>query len=57
VKKSRFTEEQIAFAFERRSWAPFDWSCRNIGISAAGFYKWRYVEISLASNSDAGTRR
>ncbi len=47
--KSRFTEEQIVFAFRQ---AELDASvpdiCRKLGISDATFYTWRkkYGEIS-----------
>lgn len=42
VKKSRFTEEQIAFALKQAELgAKVDEICRKIGISDATFYKWR----------------
>jgi putative transposase len=42
VKKSRFTEEQIAFALKQaETGARIDETCRKTGISEATFYKWR----------------
>ena len=42
VKKSRFTEEQIAFALKQAELGTkVDEICRTIGISDATFYKWR----------------
>ena len=42
VKKSRFTEEQIAFALKQaETGTKIDEICRQIGISDATFYKWR----------------
>jgi putative transposase len=42
VKKSRFTEEQIAFALDQAELGTkVDEICRKIGISDATFYKWR----------------
>ena len=42
VKKSRFTEEQIAFALKQAELgSKVDEICRKIGISDATFYKWR----------------
>jgi putative transposase len=41
VKKSRFTEEQIAFALKQaETGTRIDEICRKMGISDATFYKW-----------------
>lgn len=42
VKRSRFTEEQIAYALKQAELGTkVDEVCRKIGISDATFYKWR----------------
>jgi putative transposase len=42
VKKSRFTEEQIAFSLKQAELGTkVEEICRKIGISDATFYKWR----------------
>jgi len=42
VKKSRFTEEQIAFALKQaETGTRIDEICRKMGISDATIYKWR----------------
>jgi putative transposase len=42
MKKSRFTEEQIAFALKQQEvGTPVDEVCRKLGISDATFYKWK----------------
>ena len=42
MKKSRFTDEQIAFALKQaETGARIDEICRKMGISDATFYKWR----------------
>ena len=42
MKKSRFTEEQIAFALKQaETGTRIDEICRKMGISDATFYKWR----------------
>jgi putative transposase len=42
VKKSRFTEEQIAFALKQAEvGTPIEDVCRKMGISDATFYNWR----------------
>jgi transposase-like protein len=42
VKKSRFTDEQTAFALKQaETGTRIDEICRKMGISDATFYKWR----------------
>ncbi|ONS51782.1 transposase [Burkholderia cenocepacia] len=42
VKKSKFTEEQIAYALKQAELgAPVAEVCRKMGISDATFYNWR----------------
>ena len=42
MKKSKFTEEQIAFALKQaESGTSIDEVCRKMGISQATFYAWR----------------
>lgn len=42
MKKSKFTEEQIAFALKQaESGTSVDEICRKMGISQATFYAWR----------------
>ena len=42
MKKSRFTDEQIAFALKQAETGNrIDEICRKMGISDATFYKWR----------------
>jgi len=42
VKRSRFTEEQIAFALKQQELGTsVDEICRKMGISDATFYNWR----------------
>lgn len=42
MKRSRFTEQQIAFALKQREvGTPVDKICRKMGISDATFYKWK----------------
>ena len=42
MKKSRFTDEQIAFAFKQaETGTNIDEICRKMAISDATFYKWR----------------
>jgi putative transposase len=42
VKKSRYTEEQIAFALKQQEvGTPVEEICRKLGISDATFYKWK----------------
>ena len=42
MKKSKFTEEQIAFALKQaESGTTVEEICRKMGISQATFYAWR----------------
>lgn len=42
MKKSRYTEEQIAFALKQQEvGTPVEEICRKLGISDATFYKWK----------------
>lgn len=42
MKRSRFTEEQIAFALKQQEvGAPVEEICRRMGISDATFYNWK----------------
>jgi len=42
MKKSKFTEEQIAFALKQAESGPtVEEICRKMGISQATFYAWR----------------
>ena len=42
MKKSNYTEEQIAFALKQAELGtPVDEVCRKLGISDATFYNWR----------------
>jgi putative transposase len=42
VKKSRFTEEQIAFALKQQELGtPIDEICRKMGIAQATFFNWK----------------
>jgi putative transposase len=42
MKKTRFTEEQIALALHRaEDGTPVEEVCRRLGISSATFYKWK----------------
>lgn len=42
MKKSKFTEEQIAFALKQaESGTTVEEICRKMGISQATFYDWR----------------
>ena len=48
MKKSRFTDEQIAFALKQaETGTRIDEICRKMGISDATFYKWRQKYGSL----------
>jgi len=42
VRKSKFTEEQIAFALRQvEGGAAVDQVCRKMGVSEATFYRWK----------------
>jgi putative transposase len=42
VKRSRFTEEQIAFALKQQELGtPVEEICRKMGISQATFFNWK----------------
>lgn len=42
MKKSRYTEEQIAFALKQAELGtPVDEVCRKMGVSDATFYNWK----------------
>ena len=44
MKKSRFTEQQIAFALQQaESGTPVEEVCRKLGISEGTFYRWKKV--------------
>jgi len=56
VKKSRFTDEQIAFTLKQAEPGNrIDEICRKMGISDATFYKWRsnfgYMITALSLNA------
>ena len=51
MKKSRFTEEQIAYALRlAESGTPVADVCRQVGISDATFYTWKkkYAELGVS---------
>ena len=51
MKKSRFTDEQIAFALKQEETGTrIDEICRKMGISDATFYKWRQKYGGLGSS-------
>lgn len=42
MKKSKFTNEQIAFALRQaKSGTPIDEVCRKLGVSQQTFYRWK----------------
>lgn len=51
MKKSRFTDEQIAFALKQAATGtPVDEVCRKLGISQQTFYRWKkkYGDMGVA---------
>jgi putative transposase len=51
MKKSRFTEEQIAYALRQAdAGTPVSDVCRQMGISEATYYVWRkkYADLGVA---------
>jgi putative transposase len=62
MKRSRFTEEQIAYALRlAESGAPVVDVCRQIGVSEATFYAWKkkYADFGvseLRNSSNSKTR-
>jgi putative transposase len=51
MKKSRFTEEQVAFALRLAdAGTPVADGCRQIGVSEATFYVWKkkYADLGVA---------
>ncbi len=48
MKKSRFTEQQIAFALEQAEGGrPVEEVCRKMGICQATFFRWKRVDGGL----------
>ena len=42
MKKSKFTEQQIAFALQQaEGGTPVEEICRKLGVSEATFYRWK----------------
>ena len=42
MKKSRFTDEQIAFCLRQVEWGvPVQEACRKLGINQQTFYRWK----------------
>lgn len=44
MKRSKFTEQQIAFALQQaETGTPVEEVCRKMGVSQASFYRWKKV--------------
>jgi len=44
MKKSRFADQQIAFALQQaEGGTPIEQACRKMGISQATFFRWKKV--------------
>jgi putative transposase len=44
MKKSRFTDQQVAFALQQtETGTPVEEVCRKMGISQATFFRWKKV--------------
>ena len=57
MKKSRFTEEQIALALKQaETGTRIDVICRKVGISDATFYKWRAKYGGMAASGASRLR-
>ena len=58
MKKSKFTEEQIAYALRQvESGSPPADVCRQLGVSAATFYIWKKSTRTSGSPSCASSAR
>ena len=55
MKRSRFTEEQIAFALKQQELGvAVEEICRKLGISDATFYNWKKKYSGLGPRSCGG---
>ena len=58
MKKSRYTEEQIAFALRQaESGTPVAAVCRHMGVSEASFYVWKKRSGKLGLTEIRGLRQ
>jgi putative transposase len=60
MKKSKFTEEQIAYALRQvESGTPPADVCRQLGVSEATFYIWKkkYAHLGVASSESCDRSR
>ena len=56
MRKSRFTEEQIAHALRQaETGTPVTAVCRAMGVSEQAFYRWKKQYGGLGSTSFAGS--